>query len=72
MPVLTPAEANRFDLLRVQNCLLEFSVKAHYNSPSFCIYMFSNNVNRNKNTTMGVFYQSQARQSALLYKYHTV
>ena len=41
-----------FDLPRAQHCLLEFSVKAHYNSHSFRIYMFSNNVdlkNNNRN-----------------------
>jgi len=38
-----------FDLPRAQHCLLEFSVKAHYNSHSFRIYMFRNDVNLRTN-----------------------
>jgi len=38
-----PADANDFDGLRIQNSLLEFSVKHTHNCHSFRIYMFSNN-----------------------------
>jgi len=44
MPVLPPADAHSFDVPRVQNWLLEFSVKTQYGSHAFRIYMFSNNV----------------------------
>jgi len=46
------ADAHGFDVPRVQNCLLVFSVKAHYDSHALRIYMFSNHVdlkNNNRN-----------------------
>jgi len=52
MPVSPLADVHVFDLPRVQNCLLEFNVKAHYDSHSLRIYMFSNNIdlkNYNRN-----------------------
>ena len=49
MPVLPPADAHGLDIPRVQKCVLEFSVRIHYKSHSFRIYMLSNNVDLKNN-----------------------